>query len=205
MRLSRNQRKQLLLESYPLHCNLLTNADCCVICNKMGVSHLIFVFMNTDSLTHWTHSPSVPVFNVSLLRPCRSSHQGVWEEGECEGSQGQNHVCPRHKGTVNSFIIVKMDSMCLCDFLSSFFLLYFSFSRFPGSQRLTAAVQVTDCTEKSCATWPLRPSVTYILSFAADAEWALQALLPWQEIARNNAPGSCTVAPPGGRYSSMLF
>lgn len=56
---------------------------------------------------------------MSVSSPCRSSHQGVWEEGECEGGQRQNHVSPWHKGTVNIFISCILFLFCyLCPFLT---------------------------------------------------------------------------------------
>lgn len=58
--------------------------------NKLAFhSHWFFFYISSD--------------NFLVFPSCRSSHQGVWEEREREGSQRQNYVRPWHKGRVNRY------------------------------------------------------------------------------------------------------
>lgn len=78
-------------------------------------AHTASVFVTRSSWTSALHV-WLPVNFYTSCR-CRSSHQGVWKEGECEGCQKQNNVRPWHKG--NNFSSLLLD--CVCVNLSSFF------------------------------------------------------------------------------------
>lgn len=143
---------------------------------------------------------------LSHFKCFRSSHQGVREEGECEGSQRQNYVCPWHKGTVNSFITVKMDSMCMCVVRPSFCSLCFSFSLFSGIQYFTSALLLSKWQIALSSVLQFGPNVTrYLhpeLCHGCRVCTAGFIAMATQEIMYL---GDCTIAPPGGRQSSMHF
>lgn len=128
-------KQQLLLPSFSLtRRNLLTNADCsvmfglkCLTCVPLFTFNLKFI--STDSFAHTSrtcrrivlNTVSASTYAVSLslsffflfFSPslCRSTHQGLREEGERAGSQRQNYVRPGHKGTVSIFIAAEADLM----------------------------------------------------------------------------------------------
>lgn len=100
----RNQsNKPLLLRSFFVS-GLLSKSRplCCIWFRK--TNHL------TNKLAFHSHCTEFYVFllkwQFACFPSCRSSHQGVWEERECEGSQRQNYVRPWHKGRVNRRITV---------------------------------------------------------------------------------------------------
>lgn len=85
---------------------------------QMSKQHLWCSCRHTQLQVLW-HAQVGPLpVNFYTSCRCRSSHQGVWEKGECEGCQKQNNVRPWHKGNNFSSLL-----LCFCVNLSYFFIL----------------------------------------------------------------------------------